>query len=134
LTDQGEKQLRNWLSSPIQQLPKEKHEILLKLFFGRNVRIEDNLAHVELHRERMQEILGVYKGIENYLKGDRCNDIFSGAICLVTGLVAAFSKKRRGRHTLFGEIYHGSYVLVFITALVTAVMHWDQSAFLFYIV
>lgn len=42
-------------------------------------------------------------------------------------------KKKRGKHTVSGEIYHWSYVLVFISALVMSVMHWEESAYLFYI-
>lgn len=59
--------------------------------------------------------------------------IMSGTLCLIVGLLAAFSKKRRGRHTFFGEIYHGSYAVVFISAVATAVMHWQQDAYLFFI-
>lgn len=59
--------------------------------------------------------------------------IISGTLCLLVGLAAAFSKKQRGRHTFFGEIYHGSYVVVFISAVVTSIMHWEQDAILFFI-
>ncbi len=44
-----------------------------------------------------------------------------------------FAKKKKGKHTVSGEIYHGSYVLVFITALVMSVLHWEESQYLFYI-
>jgi hypothetical protein len=43
------------------------------------------------------------------------------------------SRKKRGKHTLSGEIYHWSYVLVFITAVVMSIIHWEESAYLFYI-
>jgi len=59
--------------------------------------------------------------------------IITGIICLITGLLAGFSKKRRGKHTFYGEIYHGSYVLVFISAVVMSILHWNDSAYLFYI-
>jgi vacuolar-type H+-ATPase subunit I/STV1 len=59
--------------------------------------------------------------------------IVTGAICLITGLLAGFSKKRRGKHSFYGEIYHGSYVLVFITAVVMSILHWNESSYLFYI-
>ena len=42
-------------------------------------------------------------------------------------------KKKKGKHPLSGEIYHWSYVLVFISAVVMSVMHWEESAYLFYI-
>ncbi|CAM3103158.1 DUF2306 domain-containing protein [Filibacter tadaridae] len=56
-----------------------------------------------------------------------------GTLCLIVGLIAAFSKKQRGWHTFLGELYHGSYVVVFISAVVTSVMHWQESAYLFFI-
>lgn len=59
--------------------------------------------------------------------------IVFGSICLLVGLVAALSKKRRGWHTFLGELYHGSYVIVFISAIVTSIIHWEESAYLFYI-
>lgn len=59
--------------------------------------------------------------------------IAAGIVCLVTGIFAAFSKKKRGKHTRFGEFYHGAYVVVFLTAVVTSIMHWEESAHLFYI-
>ncbi len=59
--------------------------------------------------------------------------ILTGIICLITGLCAGFSKKKKGRHTIFGEIYHGSFVLVFITAIAMSILHWEESAYLFYI-
>ena len=59
--------------------------------------------------------------------------ILTGIICLITGLGAGFSKKKKGRHTILGEIYHGSFVLVFITAIAMSILHWEESAYLFYI-
>lgn len=59
--------------------------------------------------------------------------ITSGSLCLLIGLAAAFSKKQRGKHTLFGELYHGFYVVVFLTAIVTSLMHWPEDAALFFI-
>ncbi|UTR10057.1 DUF2306 domain-containing protein [Evansella sp. LMS18] len=59
--------------------------------------------------------------------------IGAGFICLVSGVVAMASRKKKGNHTLSGEIYHWSYVAVFITAVVMAIMHWEESAYLFYI-
>ncbi|KKK38167.1 alcohol dehydrogenase [Mesobacillus campisalis] len=59
--------------------------------------------------------------------------IHTGAVCLVSGLVAMASSKKRGRHTAAGEIYHGAYVIVFISAIVMSIIHWEESAYLFYI-
>lgn len=43
------------------------------------------------------------------------------------------SKKKRGKHTNWGEIYHSSYLVVFVTSLTMAIMNWDNSAYLFFI-
>jgi heme/copper-type cytochrome/quinol oxidase subunit 2 len=34
--------------------------------------------------------------------------IITGVICLVTGIFAMSYKKKKGKHTTFGEIYHWS--------------------------
>ncbi|WP_065410906.1 DUF2306 domain-containing protein [Pseudobacillus wudalianchiensis] len=59
--------------------------------------------------------------------------IFTGFICLITGLIAGFSKKKKGKHTLTGQIYFWSYSLVFLSAVIMAITHWQESAYLFYI-
>ncbi|MFC7064174.1 DUF2306 domain-containing protein [Halobacillus seohaensis] len=59
--------------------------------------------------------------------------ISAGVVCLVSGLIAMFAKKRKGKHTKFGQIYHWAYVVVFITAILMAIIHWQESQYLFYI-
>ncbi|WP_209121096.1 DUF2306 domain-containing protein [Alkalihalobacillus sp. BA299] len=59
--------------------------------------------------------------------------IITGVICLVSGVFAMSSRKKKGIHTVSGEIYHWSYVFVFVTAVVLSMLHWDESAYLFYI-
>ncbi len=59
--------------------------------------------------------------------------IITGLVCLITGVVAMSSRKKKGKHTVSGEIYHWSYILVFVTAVVMSILHWEESAYLFYI-
>ena len=59
--------------------------------------------------------------------------IFAGTICLISGIGAMSSKKRRGKHTKFGEVYHGAYVVILVTSVTMALMNWESSAYLFYI-
>lgn len=59
--------------------------------------------------------------------------IVTGFVCLIIGVIAMLSKKKKGKHTIAGEIYHWSYFLVFITAIVMSIFHWQESAYLFYI-
>ncbi|MGP4062416.1 DUF2306 domain-containing protein [Halobacillus sp. H74] len=59
--------------------------------------------------------------------------IIAGGISLISGLFAMTAKKRKGRHTSFGQLYHWSYVGVFLTAVAMAIIHWQESQYLFYI-
>lgn len=59
--------------------------------------------------------------------------IIAGLICLISGVVAMSSRKIKGRHTTSGEIYHWSYVIVFLTTVIMSIIHWVESAYLFYI-
>ena len=57
--------------------------------------------------------------------------ILAGLTALTAGAVAMLSRKRRGRHTRFGEIYFWSITGVSFTATGLAVLHWPQNAYLF---
>ncbi|WP_102348435.1 DUF2306 domain-containing protein [Bacillus sp. Marseille-P3661] len=59
--------------------------------------------------------------------------IATGFICLISGIFAMSAKKKKGKHTVSGEIYHWSYVLVFLSTVVMSIIHWEESAYLFYI-
>jgi hypothetical protein len=59
--------------------------------------------------------------------------IVAGTICLFTGAIAFSVRKRRGSHTGFGEVYHASCVVIFGTAVIMAILHWEESAALFFV-
>src|SRR5690625_5019808 len=59
--------------------------------------------------------------------------IISGGLCLVIGGINLFVKKQKGSHTKIGDFYHGSYVVVFLSSVGMAIIHWSESAYLFYI-
>jgi hypothetical protein len=52
--------------------------------------------------------------------------IAAGSIGLLLGPALFAARKRRGMHTIGGEIYHWSYVVLFVTAAVLAAMNWDE--------
>ncbi len=53
LTEVGRTELREWLAEPAErQVPRV--ELLLKLFFGAEISPEENLRHVERHREELR--------------------------------------------------------------------------------
>ncbi|MBW1707686.1 MAG: PadR family transcriptional regulator [Deltaproteobacteria bacterium] len=69
LTDKGRKALREWMIRPVGRLIG-RHEILLKLFFGHQVSLEDNIRQVEHFRELQSEKLKEIIASEEMLKTD----------------------------------------------------------------
>jgi len=63
LTDKGREELQSWLIEPVEP-QVERIEILLKLFFGQQVTVADNIRHVQQFRELQQQLLQKYQAIE----------------------------------------------------------------------
>ncbi len=57
--------------------------------------------------------------------------IVGGLTCVVTGAIAFLSRKARGRHPSFGEVYYWGLGVVFVTATGMAAMRWSEDAYLF---
>jgi hypothetical protein len=55
----------------------------------------------------------------------------AGMTCVITGAVALLSRKQRGRHPSFGEVYFWALGVVFVTATGMAFMRWEHDAYLF---
>jgi hypothetical protein len=56
----------------------------------------------------------------------------AGALtCVTTGALALVSRKARGHHPRFGELYYWGLAVVFVTASGMAAMRWAESAYLF---
>jgi hypothetical protein len=53
--------------------------------------------------------------------------ILAGLTCVVTGVIAMRSQKRRGPHPRFGTVYYWSLAVVFVTATGMALMRWSQD-------
>jgi len=62
----GKKKLQQWLLEDVEYYPG-RNELLLKLFYGKNVAPEISIAHIEKHAEKCQVLLDIYKGIERKL-------------------------------------------------------------------
>lgn len=73
LTAQGKKRLGQWLRSPVDIQPW-RIEILLRLFFGRQVPVAENIRQVEIYRLHKQEELIQLEEIERHLRGDHGDD------------------------------------------------------------
>lgn len=55
----------------------------------------------------------------------------AGLICVVTGVIAMLSRKKRGSHTKAGVVYYRSLVVVFVTMSALAAMRWEHAYHLF---
>ncbi|WP_081987009.1 PadR family transcriptional regulator [Planococcus sp. CAU13] len=64
LTAKGHEVLKNWLEEPIEQIPVERNELLLKLFFGRHQSNEKTLFQVEEYKRKLETRYATYTAIE----------------------------------------------------------------------
>lgn len=64
LTSAGIETLKNWLEQPIMQLPNERNEILLKLFFGRYQAREQTVLLLQNYKQELEERYQTYNTIE----------------------------------------------------------------------
>jgi len=55
----------------------------------------------------------------------------AGATASIYGLIAAASRKQRGRHPNAGRIYIVALSVVFVSATAMAAMRWSEDAYLF---
>jgi len=67
LTEKGQQELQSWLIEPAEP-QVERIEILLKLFFGQQVAVADNIRHVEQFRELQEKSLQKYEAIEQEMQ------------------------------------------------------------------
>jgi PadR family transcriptional regulator AphA len=73
LTSKGEETLKYWLEKPIEQVPIERNEILLKLFFGRHQSKENTLLHLDDYKQKLEARYQTYKSIEQMISTNRHN-------------------------------------------------------------
>ncbi len=67
LTEKGQQELQSWLIEPVEP-QVERIEILLKLFFGQQVAVADNIRHVEQFRELQEKSLQKYQAMEQEMQ------------------------------------------------------------------
>ena len=59
--------------------------------------------------------------------------ILVGIACVVAGIAAMLSHKRRGRHSTFGTIYYWCLALVVASATGVSVVRWAENYHLFFL-
>ena len=57
--------------------------------------------------------------------------VLLGIACVIAGLIAMLSEKRRGRHPTFGTIYYWCLLAVFASATALAAVRWAADYHLF---
>ncbi|MBD8070165.1 PadR family transcriptional regulator [Bacillus sp. PS06] len=74
LTSKGIEVLKNWLEQPIAQVPTERNEILLKLFFGRYQAQEHKESLLENYKHELENRYQTYLSIEQAILKHQHND------------------------------------------------------------
>ncbi|MCM3781847.1 PadR family transcriptional regulator [Neobacillus mesonae] len=67
ITKEGDEALKLWLSDPVRQLPTERNELLLKLFFSRNQDLDTTLNQLDVYYEKLRERHRTYEGIKEMI-------------------------------------------------------------------
>ena len=74
LTTKGLETLKVWLEHPIEQLPVERNEILLKLFFGRYQSREKTVLLLQNYKQKLEERYQTYLSIELAIVNHKHNE------------------------------------------------------------
>jgi len=66
VTDRGRRELRDWLLLPAER-PRLRIELLLKLFFGYGIPVENAVDKVRMEKEACEQALRAFERIEEHL-------------------------------------------------------------------
>jgi PadR family transcriptional regulator AphA len=73
LTDKGREELQRWLAGPV-DYQVYRNELLLKLFFGKQIPVPSSIEHVRRYREIHVQLLRVLQETEAYIKDEEKED------------------------------------------------------------
>ncbi|KDN58373.1 MULTISPECIES: PadR family transcriptional regulator [Exiguobacterium] len=68
LTESGETELRRWLEEKPAELPVQRNELLLKLFFARHEPLEETIEKITHHEALLRGRLETYEAIETMIR------------------------------------------------------------------
>lgn len=74
LTSKGVVALKNWLEQPIDQLPVERNEILLKLFFGHYQSDKQTISLLQNYKQKLEGRYQTYESIELAIQQHQSHD------------------------------------------------------------
>ncbi|RLL43724.1 PadR family transcriptional regulator [Oceanobacillus piezotolerans] len=64
LTEKGKEAFYAWLEKPLEEIPVEKNNVLLKIFFSRHQSKAKTIEHLSYYKEKLQERYVTYESIE----------------------------------------------------------------------
>lgn len=67
ITAAGEEVLKNWIQQPLTDLPVEKNEVLLKLFFSRHQNKEITLHQLQVYEKKLTDRYHTYQEIQEMI-------------------------------------------------------------------
>lgn len=70
LTNEGKSELQRWLTEQADELPVQRNELLLKLFFARHESQKDTLEKIRHHKKLLHERLMTYESIETMIRSN----------------------------------------------------------------
>jgi len=73
ITDEGRKALQQWLVEPVGR-HIGRHEILLKLIFGRQIELKESMYQIERFRDRQQQELTEIRQLKKRFKTDAADN------------------------------------------------------------
>ncbi|NBI30888.1 PadR family transcriptional regulator [Chengkuizengella marina] len=74
ITEKGRVEFINWLKKPIEKIPIHKDELLLKIFYGQNLTVEENIEQIVQYQDKMEDFLDTLNSTEEYLVTRRKKD------------------------------------------------------------
>ena len=74
LTPKGIETLKTWLEQPLEQIPVERNEILLKLFFGRHQSRDSTIHLLDEYKQKLEARLQTYISIEKAISHHQYKD------------------------------------------------------------
>ncbi|MDX8359344.1 PadR family transcriptional regulator [Cytobacillus sp. IB215316] len=74
ITEQGRQEFINWLEKPIEKIPIHKNELLLKVFYGQYLTVEQNIEQIIQYRQKMEDILQTLNTTEQFLISRKKDD------------------------------------------------------------
>ncbi|MGP4107956.1 PadR family transcriptional regulator [Virgibacillus sp. L01] len=74
ITAKGKTALLEWLQSPVGDVPVEKNDVLLKVFFSRHQPHDKTIAHLKTYRQKLQERYQTYEAIAEMITSSLHNE------------------------------------------------------------